>query len=1038
MVVLAALAAALSSAGCAAPGTSDGPLGGNADCSGGKCDHATPEIAVRDFQHRWAIDLAKVRQKTPGYTDRFVAATQEEIGLPDGLYQAACERERLVDEATGEVTGPGGCYLWGNTMRRDFDHRAHDESRVIPNLRADVDGDGQPELIDPPGYLNLIALKNTDRASQDEVHAYLRNGDILVYFHPEDSDTTQFRMHHAAMYYDTHEYDGAGPGPVALSLGEARYVHHIDNPVSYGPAFNAGVRSVPFHVYRFNPNGAPGVGGRDDEGFFRFACTEATDPELCAGGETFTISDEAARLYAYQARNWALVTNGNAPFSSFHQMTWLDAWKRDHDLSTGAPAPGRVPLLDDVDRFARPLVGGQTPSLYCAGLVFTNLNLALNRPMNEVGLGPALHAGFSEPGRQYEFDDAYMVHTFRPDDLRVDGLRTMGTLLFEPTTASGIVDAWVEGYFHQFDVSFGMLAAGARAGDPAAGARLAATMEQLRVPAALADALPPEQLGAIMGRAARAGIIDGAAADFARGFASLRGQANKDPGGAHGRHVLATPERVKLYAMAYASGDQDQLTIDVAAGELVATPGPDGLPDLPQMKEIELAHVDNRYVPPPMYHWLANRADSLISYVGTVIHVDLLTCLPGATCDDGSGVIDEFAEGGPDTSLYGHFFVPNGGRHVQRLLDVNAGPEVVGPGSEVRARLTTPNASDLRVVLHPAGTFPEVDRYLCDDRGRTRPDRGSLDTDCIPLDTPGVPLPLDASGGAAWSDQTVVWDLFAPVEDGGAGCTIEDDGRRTCPAFDWATRSASATERLELGSAHGQWTMTVLDVGADATGLALDNCAQCPTGGAHTNQWFIRVRNDAPAPAALPPLNPGQPWSASVARGELAIRTVEVPAGVSSLLVRLSSTSGDADLVVRDPSGAEAGISANGAGQEDVVEIEAPATGLFTIDVNGYTDARFDLEVTFTRVTAGPDPLLRIANDYTFDELVDRAGIAAQPARLIVRGRTEPLARDAGAGGGERPAGAWSGLDDLVSVSGIGDGTARKIEEHAAALAAQG
>ena len=96
-------------------------------------------------------------------------------------------------------------------------------------------------------------------------------------------------------------------------------------------------------------------------------------------------------------------------------------------------------------------------------------------------------------------------------------------------------------------------------------------------------------------------------------------------------------------------------------------------------------------------------------------------------------------------------------------------------------------------------------------------------------------------------DQTIGWALFSPVEAGGAGCRIEEDGKRTCPAIDWTTLQPSATERFEIGASHGQWALTVLDTGRNSAGSEIRNCASCPTGGAHTNQWYVRVRDDAPA-----------------------------------------------------------------------------------------------------------------------------------------------------------------------------------------------
>ncbi len=762
------------SACVATPTVSTGPV---VRCNG-KCDGTNGA----PFEHRWAIDVAKVHAVSQyDESPRFVAATQQELSLPDNLWAANCVRETIVGAQRSDgtfETSPGECFAWGNTMKLNYDHSAHvDDPSHAPIINV-IDGDRQ---IDIPGYLNIIALKNAERDQQDEVRAHLRNGDILVYFHPEDHDTTQYRMHHAAMFYDT------GEGPLAIALNGVPYVHHIDNPVSYGPALNAGVESVPFHVYRFNPNGAPNVGGRDATGKFQFACNDGIrgvgGPAECQNGAaTFTISDEMAEQYGYMARNWALMTNGHAPFASFHDLSWHDEGQR---------AALGMSLGQEIDRYAAPaLAGGQIPEVYCAGLVFTNLNLAFNRPLNQAALGPDLWSTFSSGS--YAFNDRYMVigqgrnsarGNLTAADLEdVTNLPSLGRLVFEPTTASGIVDAWMDGYF-----PFG--------------------------------GLPAEQRQAVRGM-----VLAGAAEQISQGFTELVWAATKSPRGRERNHAVATPERVREYAAAYSQG-----------GAALA-----------QIKQLELANVENRYTPPPMYHWMANRPDSVLSYVGTVIHVDMLSPLGGNDGDTGGGAVTEFSEGGPDTSLYEHYYVANGGRRMQRVLNVSSGPEIAGFGTSISNRITAANIADVRIVLHPSGTW-DYRSIGSSPYGCERNDN------CLP-GIPGILLPVPAAWSGPADDLSFTIDLFKPVAEGGAGCTIEGNVR-SCPAYDYATAASSPTERINLGSARGQWVEAVIDLGQSADGVSLNNCAQCTTGGAHTNQWFIKVRDDA----SSEPTDPGNP-----------------------------------------------------------------------------------------------------------------------------------------------------------------------------------
>jgi len=770
------------------------------------------QVTPGEFHHRWAIDMAKVHNKVPKYAEspRFVASSVEQV-LPNPqmaaqLGPAICEAERVIGE-DGSVEN-GGCYVWGNMQTRNYDHSRHVDDPVNHPIVNVIDEQGN--RIDPPGYLNIVALRRAERHQQQELRSTLRNGDILVYFHPEDDDTTQYQMHHAAMYYDT------GSGPLAISMpgsGEP-FVHHVDNPTSYGPAFNAGASSTPFHVFRFSPNGAAGTAGRDAEGRFEFPCSDeirdASGPEECqAGAAKFTITDEAAEQYAYMARNWALIDNGHVPFADFHSLTWRDAGQRGRAGAT---------FTQEVDRFATPILNGDeegTPEVYCAGLVFTNLTLGMNRPLNERGLG-ALFPTFA--GRTYSHDDGYMrygegtgIDALSAEDLGDPmNLPRLGTFPVEPIMASDIIDAWLDGYY---------------------GGRLHRESNGTR-------GLPTK---------ARAQILVAAKQQLIGGFGSLRWDQAMKPGSLNAQSPVASERNLMVYANAYCGGC---LGLPDAFFEQFSPENRERVreasTDMAKMKQLEQDFVQNRYVPPPLYHVVAQREDSLLTYVATVIHEDLLQCIDPAGCGASGTGATTFMQGGPDSSLYPHYTVPNGGRHTQRIFAVDSGPQKVGLGSWVSTRISAADIRDVQVVLHPAGSFPAFTGaealYSCDRQA-----------DCL-AGVAGVPVPVGATAAAAqttWNDVNVRFELFKPVAEGGLGCLVEEDGRRTCP-------STTEGERIDVTNAYGQWTLSVMDLGVATEGADIAACVACPTGGAHSNQWVLYLSDKDPSTGGGGPTLPSE------------------------------------------------------------------------------------------------------------------------------------------------------------------------------------
>lgn len=857
-------------------------------------------VTPGEFNHRWAIDMAKVHSKVSGYAEspRFVAASVEQL-LPNAamatkLGPGICESETIVKE-DGSVE-QGGCFAWGNMQTRNYDHTRHVDDALNHPIVNIIDEQGN--RIDPPGYLNIVALRRTERAQQAELRSTLRNGDLLVYFHPEDDDFTQYQIHHAAMYYDT------GDGPLAISVGDVPFVHHVDNPTSYGPAFNAGASSTPFHVFRFSPNGAAGSAGRDAQGLHQFACTDeirdASGPEACqTGAATFTITDEAAEQYAYLARNWALIDSGHVPFEDFHTLNW-----HTHEQLQRAG----VGFGAEIDRFATPILNGNedaTPAVYCAGLVFTNLSLGMNRPLSQRGLGN-LFPTFA--GRAYSYDDGYMRYGEGTDLPTVSAeqlsdtmnLPRLGTYPVEPIMASDIIDGWLDGYY---------------------GGRMFRESNGTR-------GLPPQ---------ARAQVLAGAAQQLSGGFGSLRWDQAVKPGSIAAANPVASENNVKLYASAYCNGclnlpdaffqqysEQNRQRVIEASR------------DITKMKELEAELVQNRYVPPPLYHMAAQREDSLLTYVATVIHEDLLQCIDPAGCGAAGPGASTFMQGGPDSSLYPHYKVPNGGRHTQRIFAVDSGPVKVGYGSWVSTRISASDIRDIQVLLHPAGSFPAFTGaealYSCDRA-----------PDCL-AGVPGIPMRLDPAqngGKTAWADKSVRFDLFRAVDAGGLGCVIEEDGRRTCP-------SSREGERIDISAAYGQWTLSMIDLGTATEGAEVESCAECANGGGHSNQWVLSIA-DGPAPSTGGGTTGGEcgpvvavpaECTASVEHDQTNTHTIEVPAGATSLTITVtpSEEGSDPDLNVTGPN-EESESSANGAGEPDEVSItEDLSPGTWTIEVAGYGD----------------------------------------------------------------------------------------------------
>jgi len=195
---------------------------------------------------------------------------------------------------------------------------------------------------------------------QPALQRFLRDGDIIVYFHPEKrsdipSVASQWRTTHAATIIKR-ESDGA--------------VMTVDTPAGYAKPFN-GVDATPFHVFRFVPRSF----------------------------QDWSTVDE----YGRQIAKWGTLG--------------FDQFKFEGNYGVMASAM-RVP--EDIDRFADNYLKSALevntqqflPNMYCAWFAWTNLNLGWMRPFSPAGLGESRYR--SLVGKK--FSDARPTHIYAEGD----------------------------------------------------------------------------------------------------------------------------------------------------------------------------------------------------------------------------------------------------------------------------------------------------------------------------------------------------------------------------------------------------------------------------------------------------------------------------------------------------------------------------------------------------------------------------------------------------------------------------------------------
>jgi len=198
------------------------------------------------------------------------------------------------------------------------------------------------------GFAHIIPQKLG--ADQPEMDKYMQEGDIIVYFHPEnrsgelDSDAMQWRASHAATIVKKN-------GKLATA----------DTPAGYAQPFT-GADPTAFHVYRFMP--------KDEQGA--------------------DLPDAAAQKYRSMLAKWATL--------GFDQFTFTGAYdSAAGQLTDLRPRKNIGKFGDFYIRSAAEGPQSNFPRMYCAWFVYTNLSLAWMFPMNERGLADIPSANLVQP-----------------------------------------------------------------------------------------------------------------------------------------------------------------------------------------------------------------------------------------------------------------------------------------------------------------------------------------------------------------------------------------------------------------------------------------------------------------------------------------------------------------------------------------------------------------------------------------------------------------------------------------------------------------
>lgn len=644
---------------------------------------------------------------------------------------------------------------WDQVFRRDGDGKP-------------VSTSGGPVVIDkggnavapPVGYVNIIPmLMDTDPLQQKHITSSLQDGDVLVYFHPEDIDgksVMERRVSHVAMYYDSKD------------LGQRR-VHHIDNPHSYGPEFNhRASRHMPFHAFRYKP----GTG------------------------------------YGKAARNWAVITNANSPFAGFFELNL----QRDDQLA----------------QFAKNAIAGQPiPKVYCSGLAFTNLNLAVNYPLNQSGLGKAgLWNDFQS--KSFTFKDTN--EALASSKLASNGLEATAKdkLIFAPYTPSEMLTAYI-------DVAFGHLPVEVRRQhvtmNPENHPKFAEAFNQVSFSDEALGAKSPELVASARQKPITADMV----AIWGRAYGLDKSKTEEFLNDAKNAAL-----KQKASAMGIDTRDRSPLQIIREIERGTKADGSDRL-------------FENRFVPPRIWLDMADGVNmdatdkSDLVYVGSVVNCELLSnpddprANPCAASTGGPAA--QFSEGGADTSTYLHYQVKNGGERTHRRFDATPGPEKLGKGTKITVRATASSGKDTLFLFHVPAMYkghPTTGMSVIDyDQHCTEQYKEGGAGTCAPQ--LGIALKVPADRAGAFTDGEFTYNLTDV-------CQIVDANTMKCPvAKRLGPGNYEITEGVSVSrDAHGLLTTTMADLGKDTQGYTDPNerCVACGTGGAHFNGWNVVVRND--------------------------------------------------------------------------------------------------------------------------------------------------------------------------------------------------
>lgn len=160
----------------------------------------------------------------------------------------------------------------------------------------------------------------------------------------------------------------------------------------------------------------------------------------------------------------------------------------------------------------------------------------------------------------------------------------------------------------------------------------------------------------------------------------------------------------------------------------------------------------------------------------------------------------------------------------------------------------------------------------------------------------------------------------------------------------WATSAASVVSVVD--NEDGTATITIEGEGAATVSASVVNAGESVAVGTITGTTDVTV---------LPEISEGTTFLGDITSGALSMRTVEVPAGASSLTVSLSGdTTGDADLMVHPPGAALFDYSCSGftASSDESCTIANPTAGTWGIVVEAWSGAA---DVTGISVTVEID-----------------------------------------------------------------------------------